>query len=37
MMLKDDIETKDLDTKPKIPVRVVMNNKTVTVFQDEVK
>lgn len=36
MMIKDDLETKDFDLKPRIPVRIVMNNKTITIFQDEV-
>ena len=35
LMLKNDKETVQLDSIPKIPVRIVMNNKSVTVYQDE--
>jgi hypothetical protein len=35
LMLKNDKETAAVDTIPKIPVRIVMNNKTITVYQDE--
>jgi hypothetical protein len=35
LMLKNDKETASLESIPKIPVRIVMNNKTITVYQDE--
>jgi hypothetical protein len=35
LMIKNDKETASLETIPKIPVRIVMNNKTITVYQDE--
>jgi hypothetical protein len=35
LMLKNDKETASLATIPKIPVRIVMNNKTVSIFQDD--
>ena len=35
LMVKQDRSTKDFSTLPKIPVRVVMNNKSFAAFQDD--
>jgi hypothetical protein len=35
LMLKNDKETAGMDLLPRVPVRLVMNNKSVTVYQDE--
>jgi hypothetical protein len=35
LMLKNDKETASFDVAPRVPVRLVMNNKSVTVYQDE--
>ncbi len=35
LMVKNDKETKDFDILPKIPIRLVMNNKSISVYQDE--
>jgi hypothetical protein len=36
LMVKDDESTRSLVIKPKIPVRVVLNDKTFTIYQDDV-
>jgi hypothetical protein len=35
LMEKNDEEIKNLEQIPRIPIRLVMNNKSITVFQDE--
>jgi hypothetical protein len=35
LMIKRDSETVNLDSLPKIPIRLVMNNKSISVYQDE--
>ena len=36
LMVKDDESTRSFAIKPKIPVRVVLNDKTFTIYQDDV-
>jgi hypothetical protein len=35
LMLKNDKETASMNDIPRIPVRIVMNNKTINVYQDD--
>jgi hypothetical protein len=35
LMEKDDEETKNFKLKPKIPIRLVLNDKTLTAYQDD--
>jgi len=35
LMVKNDSSTASFDVLPKIPIRLVMNNKSITVYQDE--
>jgi hypothetical protein len=35
LMVKNDFQTVDFSILPKVPVRVVMNNKSVTIYQDD--
>jgi hypothetical protein len=35
LMLKNDKETADMENPPRIPIRLVMNNKSISVYQDE--
>lgn len=35
LMVKNDKETANLENLPKIPIRLVMNNKSISVYQDE--
>jgi len=35
LMLKNDKETVEMENAPRIPIRLVMNNKSISVYQDE--
>jgi hypothetical protein len=35
LMVKNDASTSNFENLPKIPIRIVMNNKSISVFQDE--